>query len=66
MLVFLNPDITYFTNSFDAGFRIDNVPTSGLLRLDCDIAQWSNWSRENTAFEYFDYPKNLSGDVIRG
>ena len=66
MLVFHNPDITYFANSFDVGFRIDNVPTSGLLRLDCDIAQWSNWSRENTAFEYFDYPKNLSGDVIRG
>jgi len=66
MLVFHNPDITYFANSFDVGFRIDNVPTSGLLRLDCDIAQWSNWSRENTVFEYFDYPKNLSGDVIRG
>lgn len=66
MLVFHNPDITSFANSFDAGFRIDNVPTSGLLRLNCDIARWSDWSRDKSAFEYFDYPKNLTGDVIRG
>ena len=65
MLVFHNPDITYFANSFDAGFRIDNVPTSGLIKLTCDIVQWRDWSRGNTTFEYFDYPKNLSAEVIR-
>ena len=65
MLVFHNPDITYFANSFDAGFRIDNVPTSGLIKLTCDVAQWRDWSRGNTTFEYFDYPKNLSSEVIR-
>jgi phosphohistidine phosphatase len=65
MLVFHNPDITFFANSLDDGFRIDNVPTSGLVRLNCDISQWGDWSRAKTVFEYFDYPKNLSGDVIR-
>lgn len=65
MLVFHNPDITFFANSFDDEVRIDNVPTSGLVKLTCDIAQWRDWSRPNSAFEYFDYPKNLSGDVIR-
>ena len=65
MLVFHNPDITHFANSFDDEVHIDNVPTSGLVRLVCDIAQWRDWSRANSAFEYFDYPKNLSGDVIR-
>jgi phosphohistidine phosphatase len=65
MLVFHNPDITYFTNSIDDEVRIDNVPTCGLARFVSDIAQWRDWSRENTVFEYFDYPKNLSGDVIR-
>jgi phosphohistidine phosphatase len=64
MLVFHNPDITYFANSFDDEVRIDNVPTSGLIKLTCDIAQWRDWSRANTAFEYFDYPKNLSGAVV--
>jgi len=65
MLVFHNPDITFFANSFDDEVHIDNVPTSGLVKLTCDIAQWRDWSRANSAFDYFDYPKNLSGAVIR-
>jgi len=65
MLVFHNPDITYFTNSIDYDVRIDNVPTCGLVKLVTDIAQWRDWSRDNTVFEYFDYPKNLSGEVVR-
>jgi len=64
MLVFHNPDITYFVNSID-DVRIDNVPTSGLIKLDSDIKQWQDWSHTNTQFDYFDYPKNLSADVIR-
>ena len=65
MLVFHNPDITYFANSIDYAMSIDNVPTSGLVCFHCDIAQWRDWSRDNTVFEYFDYPKNLSGQVLR-
>jgi phosphohistidine phosphatase len=65
MLVFHNPDITYFTNSLDYDFRIDNIPTCGLVKMNCDIAQWSEWSPDNTTFEYFDFPKNDSGEVIR-
>ncbi len=65
MLVFHNPDITHFVNSIDYEVSIDNVPTSGLVKLDCDIAHWCDWSSASTAFDYFDYPKNLSGDVIR-
>ena len=64
MLVFHNPDITYFTNSIDYDVRIDNVPTSGLVKLASDIAQWRDWSRDNTVFEYFDYPKNPSDEVV--
>ena len=65
MLVFHNPDITQFVNSIDYDFHVDNVPTCGLIRLNCDIAQWRDWSRSNTAFDYFDFPKNDSGDVLR-
>jgi phosphohistidine phosphatase len=64
MLVFHNPDITYFTNSIDYDVRIDNVPTCGLVKLASDIAQWRDWSRDNTVFEYFDYPKNPSDEVV--
>ena len=65
MLVFHNPDITHFANSIDYDLSIDNVPTSGLVRFDSDIAQWRDWSRDNSVFVYFDYPKNLSGEVLR-
>ncbi len=66
MLVFHNPDITSFTNSIDDLVRIDNVPTAGLVRFSSDIEHWSDWSRDNTQFDYFDYPKNPSADVITG
>jgi phosphohistidine phosphatase len=65
MLVFHNPDITHFVNSIDYAVSIDNVPTSGLAKLDCDIVHWCDWSSASTAFDYFDYPKNLSGSVMR-
>ncbi len=65
MLVFHNPDITYCANSFGKQFRIDNVPTCGLISLSCDITRWRDWSNTTTTFEYFDYPKNLSGAVMR-
>ncbi len=67
MLVFHNPDITSLANALgDNGVRIDNVPTCGLLRWRCEIPSWNQWTRASTHFEYFDYPKNLSGAVIRG
>ena len=64
MLVFHNPDITSFANSLDYELTIDNVPTCGLLRFECDIEDWSQWSRDSTRFEYFDYPKNTSDEPV--
>jgi len=65
MLVFHNPDITRFANSIDYELRIDNVPTCGLIRIVSDIAQWRDWSPDNSTIEYFDYPKNETGDPLR-
>lgn len=64
MLVFHNPDITRFANSIDYAFRVDNIPTCGLVRLSCDIARWRDWSREHASVDYFDFPKNDSGAVL--
>ena len=64
MLVFHNPDITHFVNSIDYEVNIDNVPTSGLVKLECDIVHWRDWASASTRFDYFDYPKNLSGEVV--
>ena len=53
---------------YRAGDKAEHLFTirSGLVKLVSDIAQWRDWSRDNTAFEYFDYPKNSSGEVVRG
>lgn len=59
MLVFHNPDITYFANSIDTSNQIVNVPTCGLIKLTCDIASWRDWSVSSTRFDYFDYPKKV-------
>ena len=60
MLVFHNPDITYFVNSIDTGNQIANVPTCGLIKLTCNIASWRDWAVSNAQFDYFDYPKKVS------
>ncbi|MCP4187335.1 MAG: histidine phosphatase family protein [Gammaproteobacteria bacterium] len=60
MLVFHNPDITYFANSINTANRITNVPTCGLIKLEGDINQWLDWSVRKTSFCYFDYPKKIS------
>ncbi|MCP4430315.1 MAG: histidine phosphatase family protein [Gammaproteobacteria bacterium] len=61
MLVFHNPDINAFVNSINSAPYINNVPTSGLVKLVSDIDHWHDWSSSNAQFEYFDYPKKLSG-----
>ena len=65
MLVFHNPDITSLANSLDYNLYIDNVPTAGLVCFSCGIGKWSDFDRDITRFEYFDYPKNASDDVQR-
>ncbi len=64
MLVFHNPDITTLANSLDPDFRIDNVPSAGLICFEVGVDAWRDWSAKNTSFKYFDFPKNDSGDVV--
>ena len=68
MLVFHNPDITYFANAIgDSGENyIANVPTAGLVKTVCAVDSWRDWSHARASFDYFDYPRNETGDVIRG
>jgi len=60
MLVFHNPDITYFVNSIDDANRVVHVPTCGLIKIVCDIVSWNDWTASKAQFLYFDYPKKMS------
>lgn len=53
-----NPAITEVAN-YLAGESIINIPTSGVVALDCHIDGWSSLQAGSCVMDYFDYPKKL-------
>ncbi len=51
-----NPAITDVVNHL-TGDSIDNVPTTGMVSLSCDIKQWCELSADCCVVDDFDYPK---------
>jgi len=41
-----------------SNLNIDNIPTSGLVKLDFSVNKWTEISKQHIASEFFDYPKN--------
>jgi phosphohistidine phosphatase len=54
-----NPAITNFVNKFGDSI-IDNVPTSGFVKLNFSISDWNSIKTANT--EYFITPRQLKND----
>lgn len=52
-----NPAITEAAN-YLAGTDIVNVPTSGIVSLECNVQHWYELQPVSCLMEYFDYPKN--------
>lgn len=59
MLVGHNPAITEFANLM-ANADIDNIPTSGLVKLTLDIQHWADIETGGATLEDFDYPKKFA------
>lgn len=55
-LVGHNPTITNMANLYRTD-NIDNIPTSGIVRLDCKIDNWAEFSNDTTISRSFYYPK---------
>ena len=51
-----NPAITELVNSL-AAENIVNVPTSGMVAVNCHINDWHDLQQGSCVMEYFDYPK---------
>lgn len=51
-----NPGLTDFVNRISEA-NIDNVPTSGVVRIDFDVKSWSNTANEKGTLVWFEYPK---------
>jgi len=54
-----NPGITLF-NNWLADKRIDNIPTTGIVRLELKIKKWENISFDCGKLITFDFPKKYS------
>jgi phosphohistidine phosphatase len=61
MLFSHNPGLTYFACTI-SGADIDNVPTSGVVRIDFDINAWSDISSVKGKLEFFEFPKKYNTD----
>ena len=52
-----NPTFTDLANFF-LNNEIENIPTSGIVGIRFNTNLWSEISKENAHFLFFDYPKN--------
>ena len=60
MMVGHNPGFTDLNNLINS-FKIDNIPTCGVVCIDFDIASWSELAEGQGKLVFFDYPKNPQG-----
>jgi len=51
-----NPGVTDFVNTL-TDVKIDNMPTSGVFGVQCNITKWSDFRSAPKSFWFFDYPK---------
>lgn len=54
-----NPGVTSFANDFISDY-IDNIPTSGFVRLDFNTSDWNHLKADTLQNYVFDYPKRLT------
>ena len=52
-----NPTFTDFVNQFQGGGRISNMPTCGIVEIEAEVNQWSDFSLKNAKVVRFHYPK---------
>ena len=53
-----NPGISYFVNSLNTKFKIDNMPTWAIFAISADTAEWAGFARAKKEVIFYDYPKN--------
>ena len=51
-----NPGITDFVNSQSAGFRIDNMPTCGVVCIATEAGDWGSYEGASHVVFLFEYP----------
>lgn len=52
-----NPGITEFVNQLSPSFRIDNMPTCGIVGASFAVDEWSDFDTAEKEIILFEYPK---------
>ena len=52
-----NPGITEFASSL-TDFKIDNIPTSGVVAISIQVKKWIDFKSAHKELLFFDFPKN--------
>ena len=52
-----NPGITQFVNELSGDFRIDNMPTCGMVGAEIDLEHWEMFANAKKKVFLFEYPK---------
>jgi len=54
-----NPGITDFVNQLSPAFRIDNMPTCGIVGVHFEADKWNEFSAKDKTVFLFEYPGKL-------
>lgn len=52
-----NPGISSFANELSDGFRIDTMPTCGMVGAKLELDDWNEFSKVDKTVFLYDYPK---------
>lgn len=53
-----NPGFTVYANRFTEGFRFDNIPTCGIVRIDSDTSYWTDFVPGHAKVMKWYFPKD--------
>lgn len=53
-----NPGLTDLANLLLPDLQLDNLPTSGIVAIDCGAESWAELRTASRRLAYYDYPKN--------
>lgn len=57
-----NPEFTWLSNELTKHY-IDNIPTTGIVRIDFAVENWKEVAYGKGALVFFDYPKNYLDEL---
>ena len=62
LLVGHNPGLTELANLLLPSLRLDNLPTAGVVAVDCDTARWRDIESAGFVLDFCDSPKQAAAE----